>query len=158
MGYNSGFKGLIIRKCKEAHQISILFNGKKVKWCKTPPIHSFMNIFYVITVKYFYKPIDDLFSYIKSRYKNFTITLHLLQNLHLNILQKILHQNYQLLIYFQNKLPFVFKVCKSVHRHTIQINQPPRCNNFASLLLDVYIWLNMFRSSSRPSSGAQQLQ
>ena len=32
------------------------------------------------------------------------------------------------------------------------------CNNFSSLLLDVYWQLNMFRASSRPSSGAQQLQ
>jgi len=44
-----------------------------------------------------------------------------------------------------------------VHHHTIQINQPTRCNNFPSLLLDVYV-LNMFRASSRSSSGAQQLQ
>jgi hypothetical protein len=51
-----------------------------------------------------------------------------------------------------------FKVCKSVHHHTIPINQPTRCNNFSSLLLDVYVRLNMFRASSRPSSGAQQLQ
>jgi len=40
----------------------------------------------------------------------------------------------------------------------IQINQPTICNNFSSLLLDVYLQLNMFRASSRPSSGAQQLQ
>jgi hypothetical protein len=45
-----------------------------------------------------------------------------------------------------------------VHRHTIQINQPTRYNNFSSLLLDVYLQLNMFRVSSRPLSGAQQLQ
>ena len=51
-----------------------------------------------------------------------------------------------------------FKVCKSVHHHTFQINQPTRCNNFSSLLLDVYVQLNMFRASSRLSSGAQQLQ
>jgi len=51
-----------------------------------------------------------------------------------------------------------FKVRKSVHHHTIQINQPTRCNNFSSLLLDVYLQLNMFRASSRPSSEAQQLQ
>ena len=51
-----------------------------------------------------------------------------------------------------------FKVCKSVHYHTVQINQPTSCNNFCSLLLDVYVQLNMFRASSRPSSGAQQLQ
>jgi len=40
----------------------------------------------------------------------------------------------------------------------IPINQPTRCNNFPSLLLDVYVRLNMFRASSCPSSGAQQLQ
>jgi len=45
-----------------------------------------------------------------------------------------------------------------VHHHTIQINQPTRYKNFSSLLLDVYVQLNMFRASSRPSSGAQQLQ
>jgi hypothetical protein len=39
----------------------------------------------------------------------------------------------------------------------VQINQPTRCNNFSSLLLDVYVRLNMFRVSPRPSSGAQQL-
>ena len=32
----------------------------------------------------------------------------------------------------------------------VQINQPTRCNNFSSLLLDVYVQLNMFRASSRP--------
>jgi len=47
-----------------------------------------------------------------------------------------------------------FKVCKSMHHHTIPINQPTRCNNFSSLLPDVYVQLNMFRASSRPSSGA----
>jgi len=40
----------------------------------------------------------------------------------------------------------------------IQINQPTGCNNFPSSLLDVYVRLNMFRASSRPSSEAQQLQ
>jgi hypothetical protein len=53
---------------------------------------------------------------------------------------------------------FKFKVCKSVHHHTFQMNQPTRRNNFSSLLLDVYVQLNMFRASSRPSSGPQQLQ
>ena len=38
-----------------------------------------------------------------------------------------------------------FKVCKSVHHHTIQINQPTRYNIFSSLLLDVYVHLNMFQ-------------
>jgi hypothetical protein len=36
----------------------------------------------------------------------------------------------------------------------IQINQPTKCNSFTSLLLDVYVWLNMFRAPLRPSSGA----
>jgi len=40
----------------------------------------------------------------------------------------------------------------------IPINEPIRCNSFPSLLLDVYVRLNMFRAYSRPSSGAQQLQ
>ena len=47
-----------------------------------------------------------------------------------------------------------FDVRKSMHHHTIQINQPTRCNSFTSLLTDVYVWLNMFRALSRPSSGA----
>jgi hypothetical protein len=33
----------------------------------------------------------------------------------------------------------MFKVCKSVYHHTIQINQLTRCNNFSSLSLDVYV-------------------
>jgi len=48
------------------------------------------------------------------------------------------------------KTCMVFEVCKSVHYHTIQINQPTRGNNLSSLLLDVYLQLNMFRASSRP--------
>jgi hypothetical protein len=35
-----------------------------------------------------------------------------------------------------------------------QIIQPTRCNSFTSLLLDVYVWLNMFWASPRPSSEA----
>jgi hypothetical protein len=42
---------------------------------------------------------------------------------------------------------------KSAHHHTNQINQPTRCSSFTSLLLDVYVWLNMFRAPLRPSSG-----
>jgi hypothetical protein len=38
--------------------------------------------------------------------------------------------------------------------YVFQINQPTRCNSFTSLLLDVYVWLNMFRAPPRPSSGA----
>jgi hypothetical protein len=47
-----------------------------------------------------------------------------------------------------------FDVRKSVHHHTIQIIQPTSYNSFTSLLLDVYVWLDMFRASPRPSSGA----
>jgi len=44
-------------------------------------------------------------------------------------------------------------LCKdSIYK--IQINQPTRCNSFTSLLLDVYVWLNMFRAPPRPSSRA----
>jgi hypothetical protein len=59
-----------------------------------------------------------------------------------------------------NRLNVKFKVCKSVHHHKFQINQPNSCNNLSSLLLDVYscVQLNMFRAYSCPSSGAQQLQ
>ena len=45
-------------------------------------------------------------------------------------------------------------VRKSMRHHMIQINHPTRCNSFTSLLLDVYVWLNVFRASPRPSSGA----
>jgi len=52
--------------------------------------------------------------------------------------------------------------CKigKIHKITFQINQLTRCNNLSSLFLDVYLYvqLNMFRASSRPSSGAQLLQ
>jgi hypothetical protein len=40
----------------------------------------------------------------------------------------------------------------------IPINQPTRCDNFPSLLLDVYVRPSVFQASSRPSSGAYQLQ
>jgi hypothetical protein len=36
----------------------------------------------------------------------------------------------------------------------IQVIQPTGCNSFTSLSLDVYVWLNMFRTSPRPLSGA----
>jgi hypothetical protein len=51
-----------------------------------------------------------------------------------------------------NYLP-VEKALTSQRIQMIQINQPTRCNSFTSLLLDVYVWLNMFRAPLRPSSG-----
>jgi hypothetical protein len=47
-----------------------------------------------------------------------------------------------------------FDVRKSVHHYTIQIIQLTICNYFTSILLDVYVWLNMFRAPPLPSSGA----
>ena len=54
---------------------------------------------------------------------------------------------------FYTTFAWKFDVRESVHHHTIQINQPPRCNSFTSLLLDVYVWLNMFRAPIRPLSS-----
>jgi hypothetical protein len=51
-----------------------------------------------------------------------------------------------------------FKVCKSVHHHTIQINHQPDATISPVYYSGVYLQLNMFRASSRPSSGAQKLQ
>jgi len=53
-------------------------------------------------------------------------------------------------------LVFVFQ--HSRQEEEIPINQTTKCNNFPSLLPDVYVRLNMFRASSRPSSEAQRLQ
>jgi hypothetical protein len=39
-------------------------------------------------------------------------------------------------MYFPNVF-FPYKVCKSMHHHTFEINQPTRYNNFSSLLLDL---------------------
>jgi hypothetical protein len=55
-------------------------------------------------------------------------------------------------IFWEHKITF-FYACQSVQHHTIQIIQPTRCSSFTGLLLEVYMWLNMFRVSSRPSSG-----
>jgi hypothetical protein len=52
----------------------------------------------------------------------------------------------------------MFTITCQTTTHVIQTNQATRCNNFSSLLLEVYVQLNMFRASSRPSAGAQQLQ
>ena len=55
--------------------------------------------------------------------------------------------------------PFLFLILANIdykhnNVHMFQINQPTRCNSFTSLLLDVYVWLNMFWAPPRPSSGA----
>ena len=53
---------------------------------------------------------------------------------------------------------FKFKICKSVHHHTIQMNQQLDATISPVYYPDVYLQLNMFRVSSCPSSGAQHLQ
>ena len=53
------------------------------------------------------------------------------------------------------KMKVEFKVCKSVHHRTIQINHQPDATNFPVYYPDVYLQLNMFRAFPRPSSGAQ---
>jgi hypothetical protein len=55
----------------------------------------------------------------------------------------------------ENKAIYIFFNSSSERwRVMIQINQPTRCNSFTSLLLDVYVWLNMFRVPLRQSSIA----
>ena len=51
-------------------------------------------------------------------------------------------------------LSAIFAGFRHISCNMIQINEPTRCNSFTSLLLDVYVWLNMFRASPRPFSGA----
>jgi len=53
---------------------------------------------------------------------------------------------------------FFFKVFKSVHHHKIQINHQIEAKNSPVYYPDIYLQLNMFRASSRPSSGAQHMQ
>jgi hypothetical protein len=65
---------------------------------------------------------------------------------HFEILQKDIKQH--------NELPSL----QADTAHSIQINQPTRCNNFSSLLLGIYLQLNTFQAPSSSSSGAQQLQ
>jgi hypothetical protein len=52
-----------------------------------------------------------------------------------------------------NYLQVYSKISGTVHIYT-----PTRCNNFSVYYPDVYLQLIMFRSFSRPSSGAQWLQ
>jgi TM2 domain-containing membrane protein YozV len=44
--------------------------------------------------------------------------------------------------------------CSQVHATSYDSNNSAnKCNSFISLLIDVYVWLNMFRAYPRPSSG-----
>jgi hypothetical protein len=54
----------------------------------------------------------------------------------------------------KNEINYLLWTIKQKLCSVIQINQPTRCNSFASLLLDVFVWLNMFWVPLYPSSGA----
>jgi hypothetical protein len=56
---------------------------------------------------------------------------------------------------FAKILNVKFKVCKSVHHRTIQINHQPDATIFSVYYPDICLQLNMFRAFSRLSSGAQ---
>jgi hypothetical protein len=47
---------------------------------------------------------------------------------------------------------WIFQICGKCNHFSN--TSTIRCNIFTSLLLDVYVWLNMFRGSPYPSSGA----
>jgi hypothetical protein len=50
----------------------------------------------------------------------------------------------------------LIRLYKSTYYIMFNSNKSPtRCNNFSVYYPDVYLQLNMFRASSRPSSGAQ---
>ena len=63
-------------------------------------------------------------------------------------------------ILFQSAMDELYQEKELKDIRPFQISQPTRCNNFSNLLRDVYsyVQLNMFWESSRPSSGAQQMQ
>ena len=62
---------------------------------------------------------------------------------------------YRCFVLHLDKQSYVFLTfASSCYHHTIQINQSTRCSSFTILLLDIYVWLNMFRAPLRPSSGA----
>ena len=68
---------------------------------------------------------------------------HKMEATHSSVTLVTIHSN-KLLLYTRGQHSYLLD----------SINQPTRCNSFTSLLLDVYAWLDMFRASPRPSSGA----
>jgi hypothetical protein len=105
-------------------QFQPLGNGR----CFTPSVHT-------VNVKYLQQ---------EARLKTFCIETPMTVDSSRNASRLYRHHDFRI----------NFDVRKSVHYHTIQINHPTRCRIFISLLLDVYVWLNMFREPLRPSSGA----
>jgi len=91
-----------------------------------------------VTILFFLLYVFNLFTEHSKILPKFCIYVHATYNINLTRTEYI----------------FKFNVCKSMHHHTIQINKPTRCINLSSLLLDVYVQLNMFWASSLLSSGA----
>jgi len=55
----------------------------------------------------------------------------------------------------RNYCDTVFDVRGSMHHSTIHKKNPTRCNNISEFLLfHIYMKLNVFRATHRPSSGA----
>jgi len=109
---------------------------------------------------------------LKSRYSLLPLTLSTFGNFFLYNEWFVFHHNTYIPTYIHTRmhkntchknriLSFLFRMnlsAPAAELLTIQINQPTRCKNSSRLLHDVYVQLNKFRASSRPSSGAQQLQ
>ena len=141
MGFNSAFKGLM--KLEFSRQISEKASTKK--FLKNPFSANswFFNNSTLCVISSESSCMCWIFKEVKEAR---TLKMH-----EINI--KILLWGYYRFTK-DNKKKYFFGVCKSVHHHTIKINQPTRRNSFTSLLLDFYVWLNMFREPLRPSSGA----
>jgi hypothetical protein len=56
---------------------------------------------------------------------------------------------------FHKKCKNKLDVCGSVHHSIIHKDNPTSCNSVSKFLFHIYIKLNMFRATHRPSSGAQ---
>ena len=70
--------------------------------------------------------------------------------------KKLEHDNpmYSIITHLTSNVCMKFKVCKSMHHHTIKINLPTRCNNFSS-----YYLIFMYSSTcfGRPHARHQEL-
>jgi hypothetical protein len=56
----------------------------------------------------------------------------------------------------QRKTESIKSMKQMIKSCNVSNKSPTRCYSFSSFLLGVYLQLNMFRASSRPSTGAQQ--
>jgi len=75
--------------------------------------------------------------------------VNLIRKSPLEITKKATYLESVFMLYLSGKWEYTSK-----QTYQIQIHQPTRCNSFTGLLLDVYVWLIMFRATLHPSSGA----